>query len=178
MSYVMNSTVAYNVTHEELERTLALWDARDWTIDCLAHPRRYDAVRNLINGRDADWTADTRRVTVSFVSPKGTRVTVSEDRHRRPADNLRVLFLCLDGMRKNEMRGFGEVMASAYLQLNAPAARTPWTVLGITPNTPRDIIDAAYRAAAKRRHPDVPGGSHEAMAELNAAYEYIKGTES
>jgi DnaJ-class molecular chaperone len=44
-------------------------------------------------------------------------------------------------------------------------------VLGIITSGPvvAENIDAAYRRLSKERHPDRPGGSHDAMAELNAA---------
>lgn len=46
----------------------------------------------------------------------------------------------------------------------------PWQTLGVRPNAPAAEVRAAYRALALRHHPDA-GGSDEAMAELNRAYE-------
>lgn len=46
----------------------------------------------------------------------------------------------------------------------------PWQTLGVRPNAPAVEVRAAYRALALRHHPDA-GGSDEAMAELNRAYE-------
>jgi hypothetical protein len=31
------------------------------------------------------------------------------------------------------------------------------------------VVEERYRALAKQRHPDLPGGSHEAMARLSTA---------
>jgi len=66
---------------------------------------------------------------------------------------------------------------AAYTALPAPArpSRNWWEVLEVAPTTPRAVVDAAFKALAKQRHPDAPGGSDEAMQELNAAYEAARG---
>ncbi len=51
--------------------------------------------------------------------------------------------------------------------------RDPYEVLGVRPDSPGEVIDAAYKAMAKKRHPDA-GGSNTAMREVNEAYERIK----
>jgi hypothetical protein len=64
---------------------------------------------------------------------------------------------------------------------NARAARhnagvDPYSVLGVRPGASREEVQAAYRAAAKRWHPD-RAGSFEAqvrMAEVNAAFELLR----
>ncbi len=52
----------------------------------------------------------------------------------------------------------------------------PYAVLGVQPGASREEVQAAYRAAAKRWHPD-RAGSVEAqarMAQLNAAWELLR----
>lgn len=88
--------------------------------------------------------------------------------------NLRCVFYAIEAMRLNEKRGIGETMREAYAQLPAPAReRDPFEVLGVRPDAPLAIAEAAYREATKTAHPD-RGGSNEAMAELNAAIEKVR----
>ncbi|MFH1811848.1 MAG: J domain-containing protein [Pseudomonadota bacterium] len=54
-----------------------------------------------------------------------------------------------------------------------PEEPTPYTVLGVTPDAPDFVVQAAYRAMAKRHHSDA-GGNDKAMAKINEAYEAIK----
>jgi len=50
-------------------------------------------------------------------------------------------------------------------------APEPWfTVLGVLPEAPIEVAEAAYRALAKKAHPDA-GGSSEAMGRLSRAIE-------
>ena len=57
----------------------------------------------------------------------------------------------------------------------------PFAVLGVTPGASAADVAAAYRAGAKRWHPDVAGADEVAatrMAELNAAYDAIRSGEA
>jgi DnaJ-domain-containing protein 1 len=51
----------------------------------------------------------------------------------------------------------------------------PYVLLGLRPGAPKEVVDAAYRALAKKYHPDA-GGSVEMMSVLNEAYHHIKET--
>lgn len=46
-------------------------------------------------------------------------------------------------------------------------------VLQVDHNASKAVVDAAYKALAKVRHPDA-GGTEEAMKELNQAYNSIR----
>ena len=53
----------------------------------------------------------------------------------------------------------------------------PYKVLGVSPNASDEEIKAAYRALAKKYHPDLNPGDERAakrMNEINAAYDQIK----
>jgi hypothetical protein len=52
----------------------------------------------------------------------------------------------------------------------------PHAVLGLRPDATADEVAVAYRALAKRWHPDRGGGEHaeRRMAEINAAYDLLR----
>jgi hypothetical protein len=52
----------------------------------------------------------------------------------------------------------------------------PFAVLGVTPDASAEEVAAAYRALAKRWHPDRADGPQAArrMAEINAAYDLVR----
>lgn len=57
----------------------------------------------------------------------------------------------------------------------------PFALLGVQAGASEDEVAAAYRAAAKRFHPDVAGDDADAeqrMAAINAAYEAIRSGEA
>lgn len=105
---------------------------------------------------------------------RGRRVPVRMNKWDDFATNLRCCYLIIRDMRLAEARGMDEAMREAYTALPAPKTeRDPWEVLGLRPGVSAGQIEAAYRALAKEHHPD-SGGSTEAMATLNAAYERVK----
>lgn len=53
----------------------------------------------------------------------------------------------------------------------------PYAVLQVRPTAEMDVIRAAYRALARRYHPDGSAPDARRMAELNRAYERIKTTD-
>lgn len=61
-------------------------------------------------------------------------------------------------------------------------ARSPYEILGVSPNASKEEITKAYRKLAKKYHPDLNPGDETAakkMSEINAAYDAIKnGTAS
>lgn len=119
-------------------------------------------------------TPEERSVSIRFFHASGREILVTKSDLARSVDNLRALYLGLNDMRMMEKRGVMDVIRDALLQLPAPAKyRDPYEILGVRSDAPMDIIDAAYRAQAKRLHPDV-GGDPAAMQALNEAYERIK----
>lgn len=121
-------------------------------------------------------SAAERLVTVWWVHP-GTdkRITLSCDENSTQPDNFRALYLCIEALRMQEVRGVGDMMATAYAQIAAPdTARDPYKVLGVRSGAPPEVIEASYKARAKLAHPD-KGGTVEDMAALNAARDELVG---
>lgn len=97
------------------------------------------------------------------------------DRWRRTAENLASIAAHIDAIRRVDRYGVGTLdqAFAGYTALPPPGAdnRAPWrAILEIGNGTAtRSMIDTHYKILAKAAHPDVPGGSHEAMAQLNQA---------
>jgi hypothetical protein len=110
---------------------------------------------------------------------RGRPFAMARDAYERPEHNLRSLTLAIEALRQLERHGGGTMLEKAFegfAALPAPGARRPWrAVLGMSTDLPaatgRRVLmeaEANYRRLAKDAHPD-NGGSHERMAELNAA---------
>lgn len=113
--------------------------------------------------------------TVILTYTKHSRpITLSMGTQARAVDNMRVLYLAVEAMRLNEKRGLGEVIQEAYLQLAEPEpAIDPYELIGVRPDAPLAIAEAAYKVKVRTAHPD-SGGSAEQMKKLNDAIEEIR----
>ena len=65
--------------------------------------------------------------------------------------------------------------ASTQSRPASTAVQTPYDVLHVKPTAPVEVIGAAYRALARKYHPDISGSpdAHQRMLELNSAYQKI-----
>lgn len=98
------------------------------------------------------------------------------DQYDRVEDNLAAVAATLDAMRAIERHGGAAILERAFTGFTAlPAPDAPrewWEVLGLDRGAcTREDVKAAYRRLASQHHPDKPGGSHKAMADLNVAQE-------
>lgn len=120
---------------------------------------------------------DDPGVAVYFRLGKKDRVLAC-DSWMTVAGNIAAIAAHIDCIRGIDRYGVGTLdqAFAGYDALPPPGAenRASWRkVFGIDPSlepTPSDI-DALYRHLARKFHPDVPGGSHDAMAQLNQARE-------
>lgn len=107
-------------------------------------------------------------VAVYFRMPEGARV-MARDGHPTPAENLHAIGHVIGHLRGLTRHGGAGMMARAFAGFTAlPAPKSPWEVLGLKPGSPKETIEAAYRAKAKTAHSDV-GGTDAAMSALNVA---------
>lgn len=90
----------------------------------------------------------------------------------RIADNIAAIAAHIECIRGIERYGVG-TMDQAFAGYAAlPAKGTTWrTTLGFAPEqtVTRAEVDAAFKQRARDSHPDIEGGSHDAMASLTAA---------
>lgn len=104
-----------------------------------------------------------------YFERRGRGMVFACDKWNKVQDNLRSVQKTIEAIRGIERWGASEMMERAFQAFEAlPSPKSCWDVLGITPGSTHDMIEAAYKAQAKARHPD-RGGSHAAMSELNAA---------
>lgn len=107
---------------------------------------------------------------------KGARVqrVMAIDQYLTVADNLAAIAATLDAMRAIERHGGAQILDRAFTGFTAlpsPTANRHWReVIGVGPDV-RDLatVRAEFRRRAAQHHPDREGGSHDKMAELNAA---------
>lgn len=112
-------------------------------------------------------------VAVYFELDESRRVMCC-DKWTRVADNIASIAATLEAMRGLERWGVteSERAFTGFAALPEPGkaqARTCWQVLGIERTLDVKAINDAWRKCSQICHPDRPGGSHDAMAELNTA---------
>lgn len=101
------------------------------------------------------------------------------DRWDKVEDNIWAIAKTIEAMRGIARWGTGDMLDAAFRGFTALPApgdfdwRHELRVEDYSPST-RAQAEAAYRLKAKQRHPDIPGGSAEAMARLNKAIEMAR----
>lgn len=126
------------------------------------------------NASDMDRAGIDPGVAVYFPID-GVTTCIAIDRYDRIWKNLRAIQRTLEAFHLIARHGGSGLLKQAFTgfaALPAPGevnARTCWEVLGIQNTRSQSAIDAAWRERAKICHPDRPGGSHDAMTELNTA---------
>lgn len=120
----------------------------------------------------------------------GKQLVLARDAYETVYDNLHSLTLALEHLSLLERHGGAAMMERAFDGFaalpepgNASHLAPWWKVLAFEADpsaasiplfgrrTLLEAAESAYRRLARERHPDRPGGSHDAMAELNAAIE-------
>lgn len=111
-------------------------------------------------------------VAVYFLYKK-RQMSFACDRWEKIEHNMQAIAKTIEALRGIARWGTGNMLEAAFTgftALPAPGAKREWwEVLGVPRNSRREDVRAAYRRLASTAHPDRPGGSHERMAELNAA---------
>lgn len=122
-----------------------------------------------VGGLDVGAPADTG--VAAWFMWDGEQRCIAVDRYPKAQDNLQAIYHILEA-RRTEMRHGGlHIVRQTFKGFAALPAPEAWhTVLGVGPDADDATIDSAFRSLAAKAHPDA-GGSHDAMARLNAARE-------
>lgn len=106
---------------------------------------------------------------------KGKPIVLACDKWSTVADNVAAIAAHIDAIRRMDRYGVGRLEQALAGYTRLLSGRRAWfDVLDVQPHAPWEHIEAVYKQKAKERHPDRRGGSDEAMAELNEAYETAK----
>jgi hypothetical protein len=117
---------------------------------------------------------DDPGVAVWFVWD-GMQVCIAVDRYAGVEANLQAIHHIIEARRVELRHGTLALVRATFTgfrALPAPAGARTWrVVLGFPPDAvvTADMVAARYRKRATEQHPDKPGGTDSAMAELNAA---------
>jgi hypothetical protein len=101
------------------------------------------------------------------------------DKWNRVEDNLWAIAKHIEALRGQERWGVGSVdqAFAGYTALPAPGTSggaTWYQILQVPHDCSFEVAQGGYRALAAQKHPDVPGGSHDAMVNLNAAWDQAR----
>lgn len=113
---------------------------------------------------------------VYWVDPRGNRQCLAIDQYHCLAQNIAALAATLEHMRGIERHGSAQILERAMSGLNAlpaPGNSQSWRdILGFSASVSPSCAEVThhYRRLASNAHPD-KGGSHEAMTNLNRAYD-------
>lgn len=121
----------------------------------------------------------TRDQNVSRSEPADRGVALYFGLHGRPhvlacdrwdtiADNIAAIAAHIEALRGQERWGCATVQQAFAGHVALPPPEQWWQVLGVRHDSPDEVIEAAYRALARKAHPDA-GGTEAQMQRLNAA---------
>jgi len=103
---------------------------------------------------------------------KGKDSVLACDKWATVEDNLWAIAKHIEALRGQNRWGVGSIEQAfaGYQALPAPAVKKKWyDVLCVSPRCTLEEAQAAFRRRARDAHPD-NGGTHEQMAEVNAAW--------
>lgn len=162
--------------HDGLQRVLVELDRMG--IDM----RRVVISTNIVTRKDGFPRSGQREpvdagAAIYWQEQDGTPRVMAIDQYRRVADNLAAIGATLDALRAVERHGGAAILERAFTgftAIAAPAAEKTWRdVFEYAPGAKVALaeLNLRFRQMASKRHPDKQGGSHDAMVELNRAYD-------
>lgn len=101
---------------------------------------------------------------------EGRDACIAVDRYIKLQDNLQAVFHVLEAERTKMRHGGLNIVRTSFRGYTAlpPSSKKPWRdVLGSCASL--SDAETAFKAKARKFHPDATGGDHSFMAELNVA---------
>jgi hypothetical protein len=118
---------------------------------------------------------EDRGAAVWWKDGKDERV-IALDKYTTVADNLYAIGKTIEALRGIDRWGSGEILQRTFTGFEAlpgPAGSTWAAVLGVAAHTPTIDVEAAYKKARWRAHPD-QGGTSEQFNAVQEAFEQFK----
>jgi hypothetical protein len=136
-------------------------------------PRRNDGLPYA----DAKPKSGDHGIAVYFTR-NGRQLCFACDQYLTVDDNLHAICLTVEALRGIARWGTGDMMERAFTGFAALPERSsgldPWKTLGVALNATEEQVTEAFRALAKKYHPDIPGtGSNTKFAEIREAHDLI-----
>jgi hypothetical protein len=159
-------------TFNERGRPLSFLAARDRLLYELDRAGATQVVisSNATGSRGSFLCAADQGVAVYF-RLVGNPHCLSCDRWDRLPDNLAAIAKHCEAIRGQLRWGAADVEQAYAGFKSLPAVLPWWRVLGFErPPGATDLVSQRFRELAQKFHPDRPGGSHDKMAEISAAY--------
>lgn len=126
----------------------------------------------------ANFPAIKDPAVAAYFSHQDKSMCFACDRWTSVEDNIQAIRKTIEALRGIARWGTGDMLQAAFTGFTALSppivAGIPlswWEVLALPRDAKREDVKAAFRRLASSAHPDKEGGSHERMAELNAAQE-------
>lgn len=163
--------VTPDVARKNLHRQLELLGATPWAVVISSNVAlRQDGQPYADMMRRTSW--DDPGVAIYF-ELNGKRLAMARDIYVTPHENMHALGHAIEHMRGLERHGGWHMVERAFTGFTAlppptGAVKGWWEVLGVPRAASRDQVLAAHRKLIAENHPD-RGGSHDAMAAINAA---------
>lgn len=118
-------------------------------------------------GRRAEHARAAEPAVAAWFLLGGRHKVLGCDRYSTTTGNLRALARTIESLRALRRYGTTEIVDRTLHAFDAlPPPRSCWDVLGLRHGAPEIEIRAAFRELARERHPDVVGGTPDAMREL------------
>lgn len=170
----------FDAARRELFRELKLMGVPDWNIILSTNlPLRGDGLPYAT----AKSGPDTGVAVYFKKENEEKRYVFACDRWDRIEDNMRAIQHSIAAIRGIERWGASDMIERAFTgftAIPAPESQEPWwSILDWRerPSKSASALNTAefvYRTKSKKAHPDVPGGSNEAMSRLNRAIEQAR----
>lgn len=112
---------------------------------------------------------------VAYFIHDGDAVALPCDRWTTVAANVQAIALTIECMRGMQRHGSKHLIKAMFSGLVALPAPEGWrAVLELGADDGLAQAEQAFKRLAQKAHPDLPGGSHDAMARLNRAIDQAR----